>query len=238
MTAQILILLLCDGYVISLCAVVRLVCLSIKDMTWSHIFIWQFPMVVPFTFLVVVVFLLVTPLFAAPHDTGMGVLITCSGIPVYVLGIVWKNKPRTFRNLQGILHTYNLNSPFASMCVSVHAGLNPYAHVHKLIKGEPWSQYFCLTWGHYLLLIYVWFCLADKVTLLGQKVMNVVAEHSWLNNNEHSEQRRWSQNCLWYSSLYATPNRLLARILHSFFYWKTMGLCVGGVISCFTTVFN
>ncbi|XP_025115030.1 large neutral amino acids transporter small subunit 1-like [Pomacea canaliculata] len=78
----------------------------------------KFPMVVPFTFLVVVVFLLVTPLFAAPHDTGMGVLITCSGIPVYVLGIVWKNKPRTFRNLQ------------------------------------------------------------DKVTLLGQKVMNVVAEHS------------------------------------------------------------
>ena len=59
----------------------------------------QFHLVIPALFLVVVLFLLVVPLYAAPHDTGMGVLITCSGIPVYVLGVMWKRKPRAFNNL-------------------------------------------------------------------------------------------------------------------------------------------
>ena len=59
----------------------------------------QFPLVVPVIFLVVVLFLLVVPLYADPRDTGMGVLITCTGIPVYILGVMWKRKPMAFNNL-------------------------------------------------------------------------------------------------------------------------------------------
>jgi hypothetical protein len=55
-------------------------------------------MVIPVVFLLVVLFLLVVPLYAAPYDTGMGVLITLSGVPVYVLGVMWKRKPDVIEN--------------------------------------------------------------------------------------------------------------------------------------------
>ncbi|KAK3799129.1 hypothetical protein RRG08_051404 [Elysia crispata] len=56
----------------------------------------KMPMFVPYIFLAVTAFLLVVPLVAAPYDTGMGVLLLCSGIPVYVIGVKWKRKPRAF----------------------------------------------------------------------------------------------------------------------------------------------
>ncbi|CAL1541349.1 unnamed protein product [Lymnaea stagnalis] len=58
----------------------------------------KLPLIIPFTFLFTVLFLLIVPLLAAPYDTGMGVLIVCSGIPVYFLGVMWKNKPKSFLN--------------------------------------------------------------------------------------------------------------------------------------------
>ncbi|XP_041376190.1 large neutral amino acids transporter small subunit 2-like [Gigantopelta aegis] len=56
----------------------------------------RFPLIIPIMFLAAVVFLLIVPVYAAPKDTGMGILIVCSGIPVYVLGVKWKNKPQVF----------------------------------------------------------------------------------------------------------------------------------------------
>ncbi|XP_048253608.1 Y+L amino acid transporter 2-like [Haliotis rufescens] len=56
----------------------------------------KFPIFIPVIFLVAVVFLLIVPLYAAPRDTGMGVLIVCSGIPVYIIGVKWKSKPKSF----------------------------------------------------------------------------------------------------------------------------------------------
>ena len=47
-------------------------------------------------FLIAVVFLLIVPVYAAPADTGMGILIVCSGIPVYIIGVKWKSKPKVF----------------------------------------------------------------------------------------------------------------------------------------------
>lgn len=47
------------------------------------------------------VFLLVAPLFAAPQDTGVGCLITVTGVPVYFIGVVWRNKPKPFTRLIG-----------------------------------------------------------------------------------------------------------------------------------------
>ncbi|XP_059170201.1 large neutral amino acids transporter small subunit 1-like [Physella acuta] len=59
----------------------------------------KMPLVIPFLFLAIVLFLLIVPLVAAPYDTGMGVLIVFSGVPVYILGVVWKNKPKAFQDM-------------------------------------------------------------------------------------------------------------------------------------------
>ncbi|KAK7114807.1 large neutral amino acids transporter small subunit 2-like [Littorina saxatilis] len=75
-------------------SVLGMVYLRYKHPEWNRPI--KFPLVIPLTFLVFVVFLLVVPLYAAPYDTGMGVLITCTGIPVYILGVMWKRKPKAF----------------------------------------------------------------------------------------------------------------------------------------------
>lgn len=59
----------------------------------------KFNIIIPIIFTICVVFLLVVPLFAAPYDTGMGVIIVLSGVPVYLLGVSWKNKPKAFTDL-------------------------------------------------------------------------------------------------------------------------------------------
>lgn len=60
------------------------------------LFTFQFNIIVPVTFLIAVIFLLIVPLFAAPKDTGMGLLLVLTGLPVYVIGVRWKNKPKAF----------------------------------------------------------------------------------------------------------------------------------------------
>ncbi|KAJ8305201.1 hypothetical protein KUTeg_017249 [Tegillarca granosa] len=55
----------------------------------------KFNIIIPITFLCAVIFLLIIPLYAAPDDTGMGMLIVLSGLPVYVIGVKWKNKPKS-----------------------------------------------------------------------------------------------------------------------------------------------
>jgi hypothetical protein len=61
-------------------------------------FLLQFNIAIPITFLIAVLFLLIVPLFAAPKDTGMGLLLVLTGVPVYILGVRWKNKPQAFTN--------------------------------------------------------------------------------------------------------------------------------------------
>ena len=58
--------------------------------------LFQFPIFVPLLFLGAILFLLIVPLYAAPYDTGMGLVIVCSGIPVYIVGVAWKRKPKIF----------------------------------------------------------------------------------------------------------------------------------------------
>lgn len=59
----------------------------------------KFSLAIPITFLLICLFLLLVPLYAAPYDTGIGLVIVLSGIPVYCLGVLWKNKPKAFQNL-------------------------------------------------------------------------------------------------------------------------------------------
>ena len=68
---------------------------------YLYVFVLQFSLAVPITFLVCVTFLLIVPLFAAPYDTGMGMLIVASGIPVYLIGVSWKKKPKSFSSFIG-----------------------------------------------------------------------------------------------------------------------------------------
>ena len=58
-------------------------------------------MVIPVTFLLCCVFLLVVPLYAAPYDTGVALICVLSGIPVYLLGVSWKKKPKSFNRFVG-----------------------------------------------------------------------------------------------------------------------------------------
>ncbi|GAB1597565.1 large neutral amino acids transporter small subunit 1-like [Argonauta hians] len=61
----------------------------------------KFNIFIPISFLVAVAFLLVIPFVAAPTETGIGLIITLSGIPVYYLGVVWKSKPEFYRKALG-----------------------------------------------------------------------------------------------------------------------------------------
>lgn len=76
---------------------------------------------IPISFLCVVLFLLVVPLYAAPRDTVMGVLITCTGIPVYVLGVMWKRKPKAFLHL---IRSLTITSQKMMNCVAEETALN------------------------------------------------------------------------------------------------------------------
>ena len=59
---------------------------------------FQFNLAIPISFLCVVAFLLTMPLYAAPKDTGMGLVCVLSGIPVYLICVKWKNKPKVFQD--------------------------------------------------------------------------------------------------------------------------------------------
>lgn len=70
----------------------------------------QFSLAIPIIFLIICLFLLLVPLYAAPYDTGIGLAIVLSGIPVYCLGVMWKNKPESFQNLMSkILNVFTVS---------------------------------------------------------------------------------------------------------------------------------
>ncbi|XP_050389996.1 large neutral amino acids transporter small subunit 1 isoform X2 [Patella vulgata] len=48
----------------------------------------------PILYTLVTVYLVVLPLYASPVETGIGCLIIATGIPVYIIFIAWKDKPK------------------------------------------------------------------------------------------------------------------------------------------------
>lgn len=48
---------------------------------------------IPIIFLLVCMFLVILPFYVSPLETGVGIAITLTGIPVYYISIYWKNKP-------------------------------------------------------------------------------------------------------------------------------------------------
>ena len=57
----------------------------------------KFHLIVPITFLLICAFLLIVPFYEKPYDTGVGLVIVLSGIPVYWMGVLWKNKPKSIQ---------------------------------------------------------------------------------------------------------------------------------------------
>ncbi|XP_055699130.1 Y+L amino acid transporter 2 isoform X2 [Phlebotomus papatasi] len=58
-------------------------------------------LIFPIIYLLATIFVTVVPMYASPVETGYGVLMISSGIPVYFIFISWKNKPKWFRKLMG-----------------------------------------------------------------------------------------------------------------------------------------
>ncbi|XP_022082359.1 Y+L amino acid transporter 2-like isoform X3 [Acanthaster planci] len=54
----------------------------------------KFNIILPITFVLACLFLVVMGTIAAPMDTLIGILITLTGFPVYFIGVWWKNKPK------------------------------------------------------------------------------------------------------------------------------------------------
>ncbi|XP_055385096.1 Y+L amino acid transporter 2 isoform X2 [Condylostylus longicornis] len=55
----------------------------------------------PVIYLLATIFVTVVPMYASPVETGYGVLMILSSVPVYFLFIAWKNKPKWFQNTMG-----------------------------------------------------------------------------------------------------------------------------------------
>ncbi|XP_076111068.1 large neutral amino acids transporter small subunit 2-like [Mytilus galloprovincialis] len=53
----------------------------------------------PIFFLIICAFLLIVPLLDSPKECFMGMIVVASGIPVYILGVCWEKKPKSFLSL-------------------------------------------------------------------------------------------------------------------------------------------
>ncbi|KAH9504888.1 Large neutral amino acids transporter small subunit 2 [Bulinus truncatus] len=51
----------------------------------------------PVFYFIICVFLIITPLTTSPKECLMGLVMIATGIPIYMLGVMWEKKPRGFR---------------------------------------------------------------------------------------------------------------------------------------------
>lgn len=59
------------------------------------------PLVFPIVYLLATLFVTVVPMYASPVETGYGILMILSSVPVYLVFIAWKNKPMWFQRTMG-----------------------------------------------------------------------------------------------------------------------------------------
>lgn len=70
-------------------------------------------MVFPIVYLIATIFVTVVPMYASPVETGYGILMILSSIPVYLVFIAWKNKPIWFQKTMGELQ---IRTDYAESC--------------------------------------------------------------------------------------------------------------------------
>ena len=71
-----------------------------------HLVVFQVNLFFPIFFILITIFLIVMPLLSSPFECLMGVVVTLSGIPVYLIAISWQNKPKAFTNVVGKPSTF------------------------------------------------------------------------------------------------------------------------------------
>ena len=59
----------------------------------TFIFIFQVFLGFPIFFLIICIFLMIMPLTTSPMECFMGIIMVLTGIPVYIIGVVWQTKP-------------------------------------------------------------------------------------------------------------------------------------------------
>jgi solute carrier family 7 (L-type amino acid transporter), member 5 len=58
---------------------------------------------IPISFVLICLFLIIVPFFQVPWEAGMGLLITAAGVPFYLICVAWKHKPEWFqKKINGI----------------------------------------------------------------------------------------------------------------------------------------
>jgi solute carrier family 7 (L-type amino acid transporter), member 8 len=55
----------------------------------------------PVVYLIATLFVTIVPMYASPRDTGYGILMILTSVPVYGLFIAWRNKPKWFIRMMG-----------------------------------------------------------------------------------------------------------------------------------------
>merc|ERR1712004_912220 len=72
---------------------------------WKHPE-WERPIKVsliwPVLYILATIFITIVPMVASPVETGIGIAIILTGVPVYFVFIYWKNKPKFILQLSGI----------------------------------------------------------------------------------------------------------------------------------------
>ena len=54
---------------------------------------------IPILFILICAFLVFMPIYVRPYEVAAGLLITATGIPAYLIGIYWENKPAWLKAL-------------------------------------------------------------------------------------------------------------------------------------------
>lgn len=52
--------------------------------------------ILPLLFFIICLFLVLLPFYVSPFETGIGIIITLTGIPVYLLTVSWQSKPKAY----------------------------------------------------------------------------------------------------------------------------------------------
>merc|ERR1712186_148954 len=73
---------------------------------WKHPE-WERPirvhMIWPILYTLATIFITIVPMVASPVETGIGIGIILTGVPVYFIFVYWKNKPKFILQISGIV---------------------------------------------------------------------------------------------------------------------------------------
>lgn len=55
-------------------------------------------MIFPIIYTLATIFITIVPMVASPIETGIGIAIILTGVPVYFIFVYWKNKPTIIKS--------------------------------------------------------------------------------------------------------------------------------------------